>query len=165
VSPRLWLVAGVAAAGAVLIGLAGLLEVGPFADEELGEADFLARGDEICREAHKEFEDLQRRAPTTASEAAELTDSLVEISEGELEQIRDLNAPASLERSLQRYLDAREEAIEQLHKGSEAAEDRDAGAYADAQAKVASEQVHRQKLAKRVGFDQCSKVLFGRRGP
>jgi len=165
VSPRLWLAAAVAAGGAVVIGLAALLELGPFADEELGEAEFLARGDEICREAHREFEDLQRRAPNTASEAAELTGSLIEISEGELDRIRDLNAPASVERSLRRYLDAREEAIEQLHKGREAAEDRDALAYADAQAKVASGQVHRQKLAKQVGFDECSRVLFGRRGP
>jgi hypothetical protein len=147
---------------AALIVLAILLDLGPFADEELSDAEFLARGDEICREAHEEFERLQARRPNTASEAADLTGNLIEISEGELDEIRDLNPPAPLERPLGRYLDSREEGIEQLKKGLEAAEERDAFAYADAQAKVAAAQVRRLQLAKEVGFRECSRVLFGR---
>jgi hypothetical protein len=158
---RIWI--ALAALGvAALVGIAIVADLGPFADDELGEAEFLARGDEICREAHDEFEELQGRPPNTASEAADLTGNLIEISEGELDEIRDRNAPASLERSLQRYLVSREEGIEQLEKGLDAAEHGDAVAYADAQAKVAAEQVHRLKLAKQVGFSECSRVLFGR---
>jgi hypothetical protein len=158
---RLWI--AIAALGvAALVAIAIVADLGPFADEELSEAEFLARGDEVCREAHEEFEDLQAQNPNTASEAAGLTGSLIEISEGELDQIRDLNAPASVERPLDRYLGSREDGIEQLQKGLEAAEDGDAFAYADAQAKVAAEQVHRLKLAKQVGFTECSRVLFGR---
>jgi hypothetical protein len=162
VSPRAWLIGGVAAA-ALLIGLAIALDVGPFADdEELSEGEFLARGDEICREAHEEFESAQKQSPTTASEAADLTGDLIDISQSEVDQIRDLNAPASLQRPLQRYLDAREEGIAQLQKGLDAAEKSDAFAYGDAQAKVAADQVHRLQLAKEVGFKECSRVLFGR---
>jgi hypothetical protein len=158
---RIWI--ALAALGvAALVGIAIVADLGPFADEELSKAEFLAAGDEICREAHQEFEDLQSPNPNTASEAADLTDSLIEISEGELDEISDLSVPASLQRPLRRYLDSREEGIEQLEKGLGAAEDGDAFAYADAQAKVAAEQAHRLKLAKQVGFNECSRVLFGR---
>jgi hypothetical protein len=157
----LWIALG-ALGAATLVVIAIVADLGPFADEELSEAEFLSRGDEICREAHDEFEDLQGRTPNTASEAADLTGNLMEISEGELDEIRDLNVPAPLERSLDRYLEAREQGIEQLRKGLDAAEDGDAFAYADAQAKVAAGQVRRLKLAKQVGFSECSRVLFGR---
>jgi hypothetical protein len=157
----LWIALG-ALGVATLVVIAIVADLGPFADEELSEAEFLSRGDEICREAHDEFEDLQGRTPNTASEAADLTGNLMEISEGELDEIRDLNVPAPLERSLDRYLEAREQGIEQLRKGLDAAEDGDAFAYADAQAKVAAGQVRRLKLAKQVGFSECSRVLFGR---
>jgi hypothetical protein len=162
VSPRQWLIAGVAAA-AILVGLALALDLGPFGDdEELVEAEFLAQGDEICRAAHEEFESLQGDTPNTPGEAADLTGDLIDISEGEVDEIRDLDAPPALQQPLQRYFDAREEGIAQLQKGLEAAEDRDAFAYADAQAKVAAGQVRRLQLAKEVGFEECSRVLFGR---
>ena len=159
---RRWLIAGVAAAAALLVVLAIALDLGPFEEGELSESEFLARGDEICREAHQEFESAQEQSPNTASEAADLTGDLIDISEGEVDQIRDLNPPASLERQLDRYLAAREEGIEQLQKGLDAAEKEDAFAYADAQAEVAAGQVHRLQLAKDVGFNECSRVLFGR---
>lgn len=158
---RLW-IAFAALGVAALVVIAMVADWGPLADEELSEAEFLARGDEICREAHEEFEDLQGRSPNTAPEAADLTGNLIETSEGELEGIRDLNTPASLAKPLSRYVDAREKGIDQLQKGLDAAEDRDAFAYADAQANVAAEQLHRLKLAKQVGFNECSRVLFGR---
>jgi len=142
--------------------LAIALNFGPFEEGELSESEFLARGDEICREAHEEFESAQEQSPNTAGEAADLTGDLIDISEAELERIRELNAPASLEGPLERYLAAREEGIEQLHEGLEAAEKEDAFAYADAQAEVAADQVHRRQLARDVGFRECSRVLFGR---
>ena len=160
-SSRHWLIAG-AAAAALLIVLAIALDFGPFEEGELSNSEFLARGDEICREAHEEFESAQEQSPNTAREAADLTGDLIGISEGEVDQIRELNAPASLERPLERYLAAREEGIEQLQKGLDAAEEGDAFAYADAQAEVAADQVHRLQLAKEVGFNECSRVLFGR---
>jgi hypothetical protein len=161
VSPGRWLAAGVAAA-ALIVVLAIALDLGPFEEGELSESEFLARGDEICREAHEEFESAQEQSPNTAGEAADLTGDLIAISEGELERIRELSTPASLEDPLERYLAAREEGIKQLRKGLAAAEKEDAFAYADAQAEVAADQVHRLQLARDVGFSECSRVLFGR---
>lgn len=155
--------AAIAALGvAVLLVLAILLDLGPFADEELSEAEFLARADEICADAHSDFERLQDSPPSTASEAAALTQELADISKGELDGVSDLNAPASLTTPLERYVKARQEGIDKLREGLDAAEEGDGFAYADAQAKVASGQLNRLKLAQKVGFDECSRVLFGR---
>lgn len=156
-----WAVLAVLAVG-VFVALALLLDLGPFADEPLSEAEFLARGDEICHRAHADFEELQGHAPATAREAAEITDELVAIAREELERIRDLEAPVALETALKRYLDARVAGIERLEEGAKAAADEDAFAYAKAQAEVADTQLSRLKLAREVGFDQCSRVLFGR---
>jgi hypothetical protein len=146
----------------VLVALAIVFGLGPFADEELSEAEFVAAGDEICQQAHSGFTKLQGSAPRTASEAAGLTGELVGISRDELDAIRDLNVPAALDQALQRYLRSREQGISQLRVGQAAAEDGDAFAYAEAQAKVAAAQVERLKLAQAVGFSECSRVLFGR---
>jgi hypothetical protein len=147
---------------AVVGGLAILLDLGPFADEELSEAEFLDRGDEICAQAHDDFERLQSQPPRTAAEATELTEELVAISRDELDAIAEMNRPSSLDASLDRYLKAREGGIEQLRGGLDAAEDGDAFAYARGQAEVASSQPERLELATRVGFTECSRPLFGR---
>ena len=159
---RLGWVALVALGAAIVVVLAIAFDLGPFADDPLTEAGFLAHGDEICRDAHDDFERVQARPPNTSGEAADLTDELVGISRSELDQIRDLDVPATFRAPLGRYLDAREQGIEQLQAGLDAADGRDAFKYADAQAKVASGQLHRLQLARDVGFKECSRVLFGR---
>jgi hypothetical protein len=144
---------------AVLVALFLLLD--PFADE-LSSEEFLSRGDEICTEAHDAFKDLQGEAPTTAAEAAELTGKLIDISEDEVDEIRDLDRPSDLDDEVDSYLAAREDGIELLGDGREAAEDQDAGAYASAQAQVAADQLKRLKLAQAVGFTECSRPLVDR---
>lgn len=156
-----WVALGILGVAIVLV-LAILLDLGPFADDPLSEAEFLARGDEICSAAHSDYEALQDSPPRTANEAAERTDELLAISRSELDEIRDLDGPAALQSVVGRYLEAREKGIERLRDGVEAAEEGDALAYARAQAEVASTQLERRKLAQRVGFEECSQVLFGR---
>ena len=147
---------------AALVVIAIVMDLGPFADEELSAAEFATRADDVCRQAHTDYTKLQDSPPRTANEAAALTEELIGISRDELDAIRDLNAPASLEPALERYLRAREQGIEQLRDGLEAAQVGDAFAYAEAQAKVAADQKERLRLAKRVGLRECSRVLFGR---
>jgi hypothetical protein len=156
------------AAAALLIVAAAVLAVltvagtGPFASEEVDELDrqaFLARGDEICRLAHEEFAALQQEPPRTASEAADLTANLVEISEQELDQIQELAPPESLEEPLERYLAAREDGIELLREAERAAEDGDAEAYSEAQSEVRAGQIERTRLAEAVGFSECSRPV------
>ncbi len=153
-----WIALVIVVAGA-LVALTLLLDLGPAADEELPQAEFLAQGDQICAQAQRSFEELQRSRPTTGGEASALTSELLRISEDELDQVSHLRAPVALQRSLDRYLDAREQGIDQIRAGLDAVDDRDAFAYAEAQAAVADGQVRRLQLAKEVGFEQCSRIL------
>jgi hypothetical protein len=153
---------GLLALAGVVLGVLALTDTGPFGDDEpeqLGEEDFLARGDQICETAHDQYVEAQREPPQTASEAAELTANLIEISEQELSDIRELGAPEQLQESLDRYLEAREEAIDLLRDAQEAAEQSDPKAYEDAQQEVESGQLKRTRLAEEVGFSQCSRPL------
>jgi hypothetical protein len=123
----------------------------------LTKSEFISRGDEICKNAHDQFAELQKNPPTTADEAAALTQKLIDISESELSQLRDLNAPAAVQSSLDKYLGSREQGIAILKKGLAAAQNGDARAYAAAQAETAKTQVKRLKLARAVGFNECSR--------
>ena len=152
---------------AVLVALAAVFELGPFGDgggTSLTKAEFTAKGDQVCERAHDQFAELQKNPPNSAEGAVALTQNLIEISENELSQIRALDAPAEVQGALDRYLRARGQGIALLEQGLEAAGDRDARAYARAQAKSAAGQLRRLKLAEAVGFTECSVVQGGSAG-
>lgn len=162
-------VLGVLAALAVLVVLAVVLDLGPFGGEDEGtstltEAQFAARGDEICKRAHDKFAELQKTPPNSAEGAVTLTQNLIEISQEELSQIHSLEAPADVLPALNRYLQAREQGIALLQQGLQAAQDENATAYAEAQAKIADGQLRRLNLARAVGFTECSRVSGGNAG-
>ena len=96
-----WIAVGALVLG-VLVALAILLDLGPFADEALSEAEFVAQADEICAQAHADYEDAQGSPPRTANEAAGLTQKLIDVSDEELDRVSDLSAPASLQPQVDR---------------------------------------------------------------
>jgi hypothetical protein len=152
---------------AMIVGLAALFDFGPFDNGDttsLSKAELVAKGDQVCERAQDQFAELQRKPPNSAEGAVALTQNLVEISQNELNEIRALEAPPEAQEALGRYLEAREQGIAVLERGLEAAQDRDARAYADAQAESAAGQVRRLKLAQAVGFSQCSVVQGGTAG-
>ncbi len=160
-------VAGLLGLLAVIVALAALFDLGPFDNGDttsLSKAEFTARGDEVCERAHDQFAELQKEWPNSAEGAVALTQNLIEVSENELSQIRALDAPPEAQEALDQYLLAREQGISLLEQGLEAAQERDAGAYAAAQAEVAAGQVRRLKLAQAVGFSECSVVQSGTAG-
>jgi hypothetical protein len=124
----------------------------------LTKAEFVARGDEICKQAHEQFSEAQQNPPNTPAGAAELQRRLIEVSEGELSAIDDLDAPSDIRPALDRYLRARERGIALLKRGLAAARQEDERAYAAAQARLAAGQVRRLRLARAVGFRECSVV-------
>ena len=161
-SNRNRLAVAIAALLGLLLALAALLDLGPFADDELTVEEFIAQGDQICGDAHDEFLDLQERTPRTPSDAAELTEALIEVAEEERGAIADLKEPESLSAQVERYLEARDRGIEILRDGVAAAEDADAEAYEALQAKLASTQREpRYAIAEEIGFEECSKPLTG----
>jgi hypothetical protein len=152
---------------AVLVAFAAVFDLGPFDDgggTSLTRAEFTAKGDQACGRAHDQFAELQKSPPNSAEGAVTLTQNLIEISENELSQIRALDAPPEVQPALDRYLRAREQGIALLKQGLEAAQDKNARAYARAQAGIAAGQVRRVKLAEAVGFSQCSVVQSGTAG-
>lgn len=158
---RTAIAAGIIGAITVLVALAALLNLGPFADEDLSAAEFLARGDEICTQAHDDFLDLQSSTPRTPQDAESLTQSLIDVAEDERDSIKDLDPPASLADMVDAYLADRDKGIDILREGLEAARDEDPGGYEVAQAKLAGNQKERQKVAEELGFNKCSQPLVG----
>jgi hypothetical protein len=156
---RLGWIAGGVGLLVVLALLALVFELGPFTPEELTRGELIARGDEICREAHQAFTDLQEKPPQTPGQAAELTGKLVDIAADELDQIRSLEGPGDFDTEIERYLAARERGIEALEDGQAAAEDHAAGAYAAAQAELADSQLERRRIARLIGFAECSRPI------
>jgi hypothetical protein len=163
-SNRIGVILSVAALLGVLVALAALLDVGPFADDELTVEEFIAQGDEICSRAHDEFLDLQDGVvPRTPGDAAELTGALIEVAEEERDAIADLSEPETLSARVDRYLEARERGIEILDEGRAAADDADPSEYARLQAELAATQIDpRFEIAGEIGFVECSKPLVDR---
>jgi len=151
--------AGIIGAVLVLFVIAILLDLGPFADDELSAAEFLAQGDEVCKQAHDEFLEAQGPSPRTAEDAEAQVEALIEIAEEEREAILDLGVPASLAQDVDNYLVKREQGIETLQDGLAAARDDDPIAYEEAQAELASQQAKRQEMAQELGFNKCSEPL------
>lgn len=156
---RTGLAAGIIGAAVVLFVLAIVFDLGPFADDELSVAEFLAQGDEICKQTHEEFLDAQGSTPRTADDAAAQVEALIELAEEERDAILELNAPESLAEDLDAYMEEREQGIKTLEEGLAAARDDDAAAYEALQAKLASQQEARQQVAQKLGFNECSEPL------
>jgi hypothetical protein len=147
---------------AVLVAVAILLDLGPFADEELTRGELIARGDQICEQAHEAFSELQSEPPRTGREAADLTSQLAGIAEDERDEIDELNGPDDLDPAIDGYLAARDRGIEALRRGNEAAEEGDSGAYERHQAELAKSQLERRRMAREIGFSECSRPLVDR---
>jgi hypothetical protein len=143
----------------VVLALGALFDQGPFRQKEVSRSELIARADQLCLEAHTAFVRLQQTPPQTAEQAAELTGGLVGIAEDELARIAELDVPAELEPQVEAYLRARERGIEALRAGRAAAEEDDASAYEQAQEDLQRSQAERSRLAREVGFYQCSRPL------
>jgi hypothetical protein len=150
----------------VLLVAAAVSGCGPFGDDggedgATGEEDFVARGDEICRDAQERVAEIQRDLPTSRQESARFAESLIDIFAREVGELQALDPPVDQREAFDRYLDARGKAIGFLRDGLEAAERNDPEGYADAQAQVAAGQVDRAELAQQAGLRGCSRPLTG----
>ena len=161
-------VLGALALLAVIVALAALLDIGPFGNDggnsQLSKAQFVAKSDEICKNAHDQFVALQQAPPKTSSEAAALQQKLIAISVNELNQIGTLGAPSDLEPALDRYLRARERGIRVLKEGLKAAQNNDPVAYERSKRKIFQGQGERTRLAHAEGFTVCSSAFSGAGG-
>ena len=156
---RTGLAAGIIGVVVLLAVLAVVLDLGPFADDELSAAEFLSQGDEICKQAHDEFLDIQGSSPRTSDDAVAQVNALIEVAVKERDGILELDGPADLAEDVDGYIAEREKGIEILKDGLAAARDDDPAAYEEAQAQLASQQSERQDTAQKLGFNECSEPL------
>jgi hypothetical protein len=124
---------------------------------ELTKSELIAKGDAICQDARARFAELQGSPPTTPEETATFTRQLIDITENEVSQLRALDAPSDVKPALDQYLQAMDENVDVLKQGLKAAQQSDATAYAQAQAKAVQDQVKRLQFAQAVGFKECSR--------
>jgi hypothetical protein len=157
---RTGLAAAIIGTAVVLFVIAIVLDLGPFADDDLSAAEYLAQGDEVCKQAHDDFLDIQGSSPRTADDAVAQVEALLKVAEDERDAILDLSPPESLAEAVDAYIADRKKGIDTLQEGLGAARDDDPEGYEEAQAKLASQQEARQKVAQKVGFNECSEPLL-----
>jgi hypothetical protein len=123
----------------------------------LSSPDFVARGNEVCRQAQSEFDQIQHTAASTPEAAESQVDALIGVSTQALDDLRQIAPPAELQPRYEQYLAAREQALGFLEDGRDAAGDRDAPAYLRAKRRVSAEQGTRLELARGLGLDACGR--------
>ena len=153
--------AGLGAVVVILFALGAIFDLGPFEDEDLSTAEFIGRGDQICKEAHDAFVEVQANPPQTSREAADLNERLASIADDEREELAELAEPPALSSLIGRYLEARERGIEALNRGADAAREEDDDTYRAEKQALEREQADRRRLAVQIGFSECSRALRG----
>jgi hypothetical protein len=123
--------------------------------EQVGAAELKQKADAICREEQGRFERIQAHPPPNSTIAADQTKELIDVSDAASSDLRDLEPPESLGGAYDAYLEARDRVVDQMKRGREAAEERDAAGYAAAQSAVAKSAPERRRLAAALGLRLC----------
>ena len=98
----------------------------------------------------------RRRGPVLASVGIAVLVVLIVLA-----AIFDLGPLAAL---VNRYLDARDRGIDALEAGADAAREEDGDEYRALKRELARSQHERLRLARRIGFSECSRPLAGPAG-
>jgi hypothetical protein len=146
---RLSLVLPIVLVGALTVGCGG-------GKQQVTAAELVQKADHSCQEEQSKFREIQAKPPANASDAADQTKALVQAAEDASSTMNDLEPPAQLQAQFGAYLSARDQAIDEMKKGQDAAENQDSRAYGAAQAAVTKSAPHREKLAGSLGFKACS---------
>jgi len=123
--------------------------------EEVTAAELVQKADAICRTEQAKFNQIQAHPPANASIAADQTKELVGVTDAATSDLRELEPPDELRAPFDAYLESRDDAVDQMKRGQDAADDQDPSGYAAAQTAVAKNGPQRQKLAQAVGLKVC----------
>jgi hypothetical protein len=144
--------------------LAGLAAAAVFAatascggDSSTSPEEFEADANRVCRDAERELDRIQARAPETAVQAENQAEALIDVSDQALDNLGKIEPPENLERAYDRYLQQREGGIAFIEDARDAAADNDSDAYVRAKRRLAEGQPTRRQLALELGLDACSR--------
>jgi hypothetical protein len=147
-------------AKALAISIAGVIAAtaaaGCGGPQKVTAAELDQKGDAICRELQDKFNQIQAQPPANAAGAVDQTKDLVGAAEDADSSLHDMEPPAALQTPYKIYLDARDQAVDQLKRGQDAAENQDSAAYGAAQQAVVQSAPRRKQLAQSLGFRVCS---------
>jgi hypothetical protein len=124
--------------------------------ESVSAAQLDQKGDQICAIEQTKFNQIQAQPLANSTDAADQTKELIDVAETANSALDDLEPPDALRGALDIYLGARDDAIDLMKKGQDAAENQDSRAYEEAQAAVAKSAKERKRLADSLGFKVCS---------
>ena len=147
-SPRTPLALALAALAVAAAGCGG-------DSDPVSTAELIEQGDDLCQTEQDRFREIQVQAPTSASEAVDQTSELIEVSEETTDGLMDIEPPSDQQPAYERYLDSRDEALQLLERGRDAAEEHDRVGYNAALKKSIARGKERQRLARQVGFEVC----------
>jgi hypothetical protein len=146
---RLPLLLSILAIGAIAVGCGG-------GKEQVSAAELDQKADQICATEQAKFKQIQAHPLANATAAADQTKELIDVAETANSALDDLEPPDALGGALEIYLGARGDAIDQMKKGQDAADNQDSRTYEEAQTAVVKSAPERQKLAESLGFKVCS---------
>jgi hypothetical protein len=141
---------------AVAILALGATGCGGGGKQQVSAAELVQKGDQICRDEQTKFKQIQANPLGNATDAADQTKELIQVSENANSDLGDLDPPEKQRAPLDSYLSARSRAIDQMKTGQDAADNQDSTAYAAAQAAVVHSAPLRRNLAAALGFKVCS---------
>jgi hypothetical protein len=125
--------------------------------DQVSAAELVQKADQACQEEQDRFREIQATPPANATEAADQTKALAQAAESASSAISDLEPPDELRTQFDAYVSARDQAVEDLKKGQDAAENQDSRGYGAAQSALVKGAPHRKKLAGSLGFKVCSR--------
>jgi hypothetical protein len=118
--------------------------------------ELVQRGDEICRDVERRFDEVQAEPLSTPRQGANQAGELLEVADEAQAELRDLEPPEEERDVYDLYLDERDEVSDLIQRGKDAAEAQDGAAFAEAQQEAAAGGAERRKLARQLGFELCS---------
>ena len=123
--------------------------------QQVSATELAQKADAICRDEQSKFDQIQAHPPANASIAADQTKELIDVTNAASSDLRDLEPPDQLSGPYGAYLQARDDAVDQMKRGQDAADNQDSAGYSAAQTAVAQSSPRRQRLAAAVGLKEC----------
>jgi hypothetical protein len=140
----------------IAVAIAGIAGAGCGSSKhQVSAAELVQKADDICRDEQAKFNRIQAHPPANASIAADQTKELANVTDAASSDLSDLEPPDQLSAPYEAYLKARDDALDELKKGEDAADNQDSAGYSAAQTAVAKSAPRRQKLAAAVGLKVC----------